>query len=649
MGEHEVRQQGDSNELRLFMKALLRDVRALEHMLAGEMLETGVRRIGAEQEMFLVDSNYRPTNKALEVLAKLSQPHFTTELAQFNLECNLDPSVFGDGCLSEMESQLNHLLGEVRTAAHSVGADVVMTGILPTLTESDLGLDSMTPLPRYRALNDAMTTLRGGDYHFHIEGADEFILRHDSVMVEACNTSFQVHFQVGPAEFAQLYNMAQAIAGPTLAAATNSPLLMGKRLWCETRIALFQQSVDTRKAKRHLRQVQPRVSFGSQWVDDSVLEIFREDIARFRVLLGSPDEEDPFEELDAGRVPSLPALRLHNGTVYRWNRPCYGISEGKPHLRIENRVLPAGPTVIDEMANAAYWFGLLSGAGDEYGDISRIMSFDDAKSNFNHAARQGLGASMDWIDGKQYPAADLSLQALVPLARAGLRSRGIREADVERYMDVIEERIRSRQTGSYWQVKSFEAMGNTRTPSEKLSALTAATVSRQGEGLPVHQWPQAVASEGASFRENHYRVGQFMQTDIFTVNEDELVDLVASIMDWQKVRHVPVEDEEHRLVGLVTNRTILRLVGRRSDESLARMVPVSSIMETQVITVSPETPTLEAIRTMRRKHVACLPVIKAGRLIGMVTETDMMEIARELLEEKFASESSASLPMLGKN
>jgi CBS domain-containing protein/gamma-glutamylcysteine synthetase len=629
------------------MKTLLRDVRALEYMLENDMFETGVRRIGAEQEIFLVDANYRPANKALEILARLPSEHFTTELAQFNLECNLDPHEFGDDCLSQMESQLDRLLAQVRTAAHECDAEIVMTGILPTLTSADLGLDSMTPMPRYFALNDAMTGLRGGDYEFRIEGADEFILKHDSVMVEACNTSFQVHFQVGPSEFARLYNMAQAIAGPTLAAAANSPLLLGKRLWCETRIALFQQSVDTRQSKRHLREVQPRVSFGSRWVDDSVLEIFREDIARFRVLLGNPAEEDPFVEMEAGRVPNLTALRLHNGTVYRWNRPCYGISNGRPHLRIENRVLPAGPTVVDEIANAAYWFGLMSGAVEEYGDINRVMSFDVAKGNFVNGARQGLGASLTWVDGKSYPVAELSLEVFLPLARSGLARRGISSDDIDRYMGIMEERVRTRQTGARWMLMSFEALGNSRSQSEKLSAITAATVSRQQEGSPVHSWPLAAASEGASFRENYYRVGQYMQTDIFTVNENELVDMVASIMDWQKIRHVPVEDEEHRLVGIVTNRTLLRLVGRRSDESLAQMVPVSSIMQTEVVTVPPETPTLEAIRMMRELHVACLPVVKDGRLIGMVTETDMMEIARELLEEKFASESSTTLPAIG--
>ncbi|HSN53064.1 MAG TPA: hypothetical protein VLT32_00255, partial [Candidatus Sulfomarinibacteraceae bacterium] len=315
MGEQDVRRESEAEEIRVFLKHLLNDVRAFEKMLADDLFERDVRRIGAEQELFLIDPHWRPAPIALEVLEAVNDPHFTTELARFNLEFNLDPLLFGGRCLSDMEWQIGELLGRARAAAQSCGGDVLLSGILPTLVKSDLELDSMTPNPRYSALNDAMTRLKGGAYEFYLKGVDELHLHHDSIMVEACNTSFQVHFQVAPHEFARLYNIAQAVAGPVLAAAVNSPLLFGKRLWRETRVGLFQQSVDTRRTMPHLREQTPRVSFGRHWVKSSALEIFREDIARFRTLLSTEMDDDPFVEIEEGRAPSLKALRLHNSTV----------------------------------------------------------------------------------------------------------------------------------------------------------------------------------------------------------------------------------------------------------------------------------------------------------------------------------------------
>ena len=279
MGEQQVQPDISGEQLRLFMKSLLNDLRAFETMLDEGMIESDVRRIGAEQEFFLVDDGWRPAGLALEVLEEIDDPHFTTELGKFNLEVNLDPLAFGGDCLSRLESQLNEMLTKAREAAQRCGGEIVLTGILPTLRKSDLGLDNMTPIPRYFALNRALSRLRGGAYEFRIKGVDEVLIKHDSVMLEACNTSFQVHFQVAADEFANLYNVAQTVTAPVIAAATNSPLLFGRRLWSETRIALFQQAVDTRSSSHHLRDRSPRVSFGRSWVKSSAAELFKEDIA----------------------------------------------------------------------------------------------------------------------------------------------------------------------------------------------------------------------------------------------------------------------------------------------------------------------------------------------------------------------------------
>jgi len=637
MGEHNVARETAAAERRLFMQKLLNEVRALEQMLSEGLIESGIRRIGAEQELCLIGLDHRPALNNLALLEELADSHFTTELGKFNLEFNLDPQDLTPGCLTRLEDQIRDLLARVRTVAARHGTEVLLAGILPTLEKSDLTLDHMTPMARYYALNAAMTDLRGSDYQFRIKGKDELIIRHDNVMLESCNTSFQVHFQVGPKEFARLYNVAQAVAAPVLAAATNSPLLFGRRLWRETRIALFQQSVDTRPETDHRREQYPRVSFGRRWVNNSVLEILQEDIARFRLLLAAEVEEDPFAVLAAGRAPDLKALRLHNSTVYRWNRPCYGISaSGKAHLRIENRVLPAGPTVVDEMANAAFWFGLMRGVSEQHPDIHQAMDFDQAHENFIAAARLGLSAQFSWPGKASVPAQRLIGDHLLPLAREGLTELGIESDDIERYLGIIEARVGTLRTGAHWLMDSYNALRDTGTRAERMAALTAATLSRQKEGRPVHEWEPARIEEAGGWVRHYARVEQFMITDLFTVNEDELVDLVAALMYWEHIRHVPVEDNQHRLVGLVTHRTLLKVLARA--EGRDQPLPVRDIMHREVVTVEPETSTLDAIALMREHKIGCLPVAKDGRLVGIITERDFMNIARQLMEEKLYEE-----------
>ncbi len=633
MGEQDVRKHSQAEEIRVFLQDLLKDVRAFEKMLEEDLFESGVRRIGAEQELFLVDQHWRPAPIATAVLEAVNDSHVTTELARFNLEFNLDPLVFGGSCLRDMEWQIGELLGKVRAAARGCGGDVVMTGILPTLQKSDLELSNMTPNPRYHALNEAMTRLKGGAYEFFLTGLDELHLHHDSIMVEACNASFQVHFQVAANEFTRIYNAAQAAAGPVLAAAVNSPMLFGKRLWRETRVGLFQQSIDTRRTTPHLREQTPRVSFGRQWVQSSALEIFQEDIARFRTLLSTEVDDDPFVEIESGRAPSLKALRLHNSTVYRWNRVCYGIVDGKPHLRIENRILPSGPTPRDEVANAAFWFGLVSGILERYGDITEHMSFDHAHNNFFAAAQHGLDAQLAWTGDVIAPADQLILDVLLPLAREGLEAPGLDAENIDLYLGTIEERVASRRTGAQWLLESIAGLSRDAPLTERLSAVTAATAARQQNGSPVHTWAPARLEEGGGWKQSFLTVEHCMDTDIVTVNQHEPVDLVANLMVWNNIRHVMVEDDEHRLVGLVSQRKVLRLVGTYHPETEGPL-PVSEVMQPGPTTVTPETSTVEAIGLMRANGWACLPVVKDGHLVGVLTESKLMEIAGKLLEEK---------------
>ena len=631
MGEHQVEQHVDDTKAQAFMKALLEDLRALAFMLENGRVETGVTRVGAEQEMFLVDRYLRPAPVSLEVLQQANDARLTTEIARFNLEANLTPLELENDCFSRMEKELEEVIAIARNSAATQNVDVLLSGILPTLQKSDLTLDNLTPVSRYHELNRGVIRMRGGPLSIHIQGLDELQLTHENIMMESCNTSFQFHFQSNAREFANHYNVAQAITAPVLAVAVNSPLLFGQRLWQETRVALFQHSTDERSRPQLARNQPTRVSFGDCWLQHSVIELFHDQITRFRPIMIAQPDENPFAVLARGETPSLSALRLHNGTVWRWNRACYGVHNGVPHLRIENRALPSGPTIIDEIANAAFFTGLMVALPQVYGEIATLMAFDDAKLNFFRAARHGLDAQFHWLDGQSHNAAALILDQLLPLARQGLTNARVDTDDVDMYLGIIEERARGGQTGARWMMKSLSAIGSS------ASRLTSEILANQKQGEPVHRWPVSKKLDSDEWEHGYRTVGQFMSTDLFTVSPDDLIDLAASVMDWQHIRHVPVEDQEGRLVGLITHRGLLRMMLK--DHS--KLTTVREIMLPDPITVSPTTSSLEAIEIMRRNRVGCLPVVDNDQLVGIVTSYDFLEASAKLFHQHLAASAQA--------
>ena len=631
MGEHNVEQDLDEHKLHAFMKALLDDLRALDYMLDNDLIESGVRRIGAEQEMFLVDGNLTPAPVSVEVLQHANDPRLTTEIARFNLEANLTPLKLDGSCFSELESELDEVIRRARESATHFGANVLLAGILPTLRKSDLTLDNLTPSRRYQQLNDSVIKLRGGPFSIHIKGLDEINFTHDNIMMESCNTSFQIHFQVGPKEFAPLYNLAQAITAPVLVAAVNSPLLFGHRLWQETRLALFQHSTDARSVTQQARSHPTRVSFGDRWIEKSVLELFQEQIARYRTIMINGASDNPLALLASGRIPELTALRMHNGTIWPWNRACYGVADGIAHLRIENRVLPSGPTILDEVANTAFFSGLMLSLPNEYGEIANLMSFDDAKANFFAAARHGLDAQFKWVGGNSLTASTLILDHLLPLARQGLKGAEVDSADVDRYLSVIEERVSSRQTGAQWTMNSFQVLRD--QPREvSMQLIAREMLDRQQQGEPVHRWPVLEAREFDDWSDSYQTVGQFMTRDLFTLAPDDLVDLAASVMAWKHIRHVPVEDAEGRLVGLVSHRALLKLLARGTSTNESQVI-VKDIMTLNPLTVTSTTSALEAMDIMRQNRVGCLPVLDDRRLVGIVTSYDFLDASARLFRE----------------
>lgn len=638
MGVEQVKLANKENakEMQHFMRHLLNDVKALEYMLENDWFETGIKRIGAEQEMCLVDKHCKPHNTNMAIMDKFSPDWLTTELGQFNLECNLTPQEYKGDALRVMENELRSYIGQLRQEAAKQGSEVLLTGILPTLRKTDLALENLTPKPRYRALMMALRNLRGTDHEVHLDGIDELTLTHDSPLLEACNTSFQVHLQVTPANFVQMYNIALAIAGPSLAIAANSPLLFGKRLWHETRIVLFQQSIDTRTTMQHIRERSPRVTFGNDWLRNSILDIYREDIARFRVIMTSEEEEEAFEKIKKGEAPKLRALQVHNSTVYRWNRPCYGISpNGKPHLRIENRILPSGPTIIDEMANTAFWVGLMEGVASEYGDVTKLITFDDARDNFVKGARTGIDSEFTWLGNKKISAKEILLKELLPLAKKGLEDNHINKDDISRYLDVIEGRAKNHATGARWILRSYSNFIKETSKDEAIAAVTASMLKNQLNENPVHTWELPSLDDLVDYNPAHIRVEEFMTTDLFTVRAEDVLEFTAQIMDWRKLRYLPVEDENGQLVGLITSKLLLSHFAGKPNPKIKT---VGDIMLTKLVTATLQDTVIDIINIMNEKGIGCIPVVDNGQLVGVVTEKNFLDMSKRLIQRMGKSE-----------
>jgi CBS domain-containing protein/gamma-glutamylcysteine synthetase len=634
MGEQKVSLVSDQKQMQKFVKSLLNDVSALEYMLDHDWFESDVVRIGAEQEMVMVDkSTFKPSLVAMEALERMQHyPWVETELAKFNLETNIEPRVFTKDCFALLENENSYKLDKIQEVLDDMNTSIVLTGILPTLRKYHLEMENLTPKKRYFALMEALNKqLIGQSYELRIVGIDELLVKHSSPLLEASNTSFQVHLQIAPDDFVKMYNIAQALAGPMMAIAANSPIVFGKRLWHETRIALFQQSLDTRTSHDHMRERSPRVSFGRDWLHDSIMEIYKEDIARFRVLLSSDIEEDSLEMIKNGQVPKLRALQVHNSTVYRWNRPCYGISEnGKPHLRIENRILPSGPTVLDEVANACFWLGCMVGMSMEVEDIRTKMSFADARDNFGKAAKFGIDSKFTWFHDEKISAENLILQ-LLPIARKGLEARNVDTADIDKYLYVIEQRAIKNMTGARWMLRAFTKLHQNTNTDEALSVLTAAMIQNQKSNKPVHEWELPSFNDLKMYRPSHLKVSDFMITDLYTVQKDDIVDLVAELMDWNTIRYTPVEDSKGKLVGLVTARLLLRHF-MKNKYNTRKTVLVSDIMITNPVTVTQETNIRDAMHLMRDHKIGCLPVVNGDELVGLISEMEFLRITARLLD-----------------
>ncbi len=444
---------------------------------------------GMEIEFNLVDDDGRPALKSTEALEAIANPLFQTELAQFNLEINVLPRRLGSRGVSGFEDDLRSSLNQAETKSNEVQAHMVMIGILPTLEDGHLSPSTISPNPRYKLISDQVLAARGEDLVIDIQGAERLSTTSESIMPEAACTSTQLHTQVGPENFAAYWNASQAISGVQLALGANSPYLLGKQLWQETRIPLFEQATDTRSEELKEQGVRPRVWFGERWIT-SIFDLFEENVRYFPALLPITDDEDPLQVLESGGTPALSELKLHNGTIYRWNRPVYDVVDGVPHLRVENRVLAAGPTVIDTMANAAFYFGLTRSLAEDDRPLWSRMSFSAAEENFHAAAQHGIDARIYWPGVGEVDATELVLRRLLPMAKEGLGRWGVEPDEAIRLLSIIEQRCVLHQNGASWyvaKVQGYEKAGTDRAEALRLTLQDYRQLMHANE--PVHTWP----------------------------------------------------------------------------------------------------------------------------------------------------------------
>ena len=617
MGDFRVRKITDAEDRRKMYQNVLADVEAFERMLKEDMFEKNPLHIGAEQELCLVNHDFEPSMKALDLLDEIEDEHYTNELALFNLEINLDPFQLHNNCFSEMEKQLFELLDKGKKIATQHQAHILMAGILPTLKYRHLQFENMTPIQRYQTLSTKLSELRGAKFEIYMQGVDEVILSLGSVLFEACNTSFQLHLQMRPEDFVNQHNWSQMISGPVLSACVNSPMLFGNELWAESRIALFKQSLDTRSSQKFLRKKLPRVYFGEKWLKESAAELWKNDVMRFPLIVTSDDFQDAKALLQKGEIPNLRAIRLHNGTTYTWNRLCYGFSKTKPHLRIECRYIPSGPTGIDEIANFAFWTGLMKSEPEGGVEFWKNQEFKVAKENFVKAARTGLNSVFEWY-GKNYSAKELLLYKLIPQAEEGLRKSNVAPEDIKKYLGVFEKRVEAEVTGSSWTVKNFRKLSKHFGETIAEKELVKQMLEYQNENIPLHDW-ENFNSKIHSISTAKSTVEDLMTKDIFSVRENDSFEFLKHILKWNNIHHLPVENKSGDLIGLITDGMVERYENDPSDKSHF----AKEIMLEEFVSISATTSLDQAKELMEESDLTGVPVVYKNKLVGMITQNDM--------------------------
>lgn len=620
MGDFNIKPIETDQQRATFYKAILKDLKAFEYMLENGLIEDKSDMVGAEQEICIVDQIGNPAPRALDILRDVNSPLFTNELALYNLEVNLNPQKLGGKCFSQIAAELKEALDHGQAVAAKHGTELLLTGNLPTLKFRHLMFDYMTPEDRYKVISKELLELRGRDFEIFLQGVDDFHTTLDSVLFEACNTSFQLHLQIAPKDFVRMHNWSQMISGPVLAACTNSPLLFGKELWSENRISLFKQSLDTRSKYNHSRIKLPRVYFGNNWLYGSPIDLWKQDVIRFPVLVRGLGDDDPMESLKNGIIPKLKSIRLHNGTTYTWNRLCYGVANNSPHIRIECRYLPSGPSMKDEIANFAFWIGLMKGMPEDKHNFWEYTDFRLAKNNFMKAAREGIHSVQHWF-GKNVCAKKLILETLLPMAREGLSRVNIAPEDINFYLKIIEDRVSSEQTGSEWVINNYRELQKKYKPSVALRLLVKKAIRKQNADMPVHEWSSIQKEMQQPFHLDDDRdlVEDIMNQEVITIRDNVSLEAVRNMMTWQGFNHLPVEDTEGNIVGLLSSSFF-------REKNLPGDLMAKDAMAKKVIIIGPDATISQAKNTMMHHKIGCLPVVEKGKIVGIITAHDLANI-----------------------
>ena len=490
MGQDVERTEFTRADRQRFRQKVRQCLDVFAQMLSESRFDSEQPMSGLEVELNLVDAAGDPAMKNSAVLEAIADPAFQTELGRFNIEINLPPHRLEPDGLAKFEESLRASLNAAEEKAESADTNIVMIGILPTLHHEHMNAETLSANQRYKLLDEQIFAARGEDLEINIAGEERLVTQADTIAPESACTSVQYHLQVAPEMFANYWNASQVVAGIQVALAANSPYLFGKQLWAESRIALFEQSTDTRPDELKAQGVRPRVWFGDRWIT-SIFDLFEENVRYYSALLPLCDDEDPAEVLARGDTPKLSELRLHNGTIYRWNRPIYDVVDNRPHLRVENRVLPAGPTVVDVMANAALYFGLVRALAEQERPLWTQMSFSAAEENFHSAAKEGISSRVYWPGIGEVPVTELVLRRLLPLAHSGLDMWGVAPEQRDRLLGVIEQRCISGRNGATWQVDTVRSLESTRSVNREqaLREMTRRYARHMHTNEPVHAWP----------------------------------------------------------------------------------------------------------------------------------------------------------------
>jgi len=617
MGSFAIKQIENLSQRNVFYRQIFEDIEIFDRLLAEGAIDKEDQTFGVEQELCFINHLGEPKNVALQVLEQLKEPQYTNELALFNMEINLDPQSLNGTGIQKMANQLYNLTEKARKAAQKVDSDIFLAGILPTITSENLTFDSMTPIDRYKVLSQELLKLRGKKFEIFLQGVDDLHVKLDTILFEACNTSFQMHLQINPDRFAHYYNWSQLISGPLLAICTNSPLLFGKELWSENRIALFKQSLDTRIHYNHYREKVSRVYFGDQWLRESPSYLWKNEVARFPLVFRGEGFPSAKDEMAKGLKPGLRSVRLHTGTTYTWNRLCYGVDRNQAHIRIECRYIPAGPTLKDEMANLVFWLGLMKAAKYQENDFFEKINFSSVKNNFYKAARYGILSELDFF-GKNLQAVTLSEETLIPLASKALKEEGMDSGLVDKHLKVISDRIHKSQTGATWMIDNHRKLLSRFKPSLISKILVTTSLEYQKKDVPVSEWQPIIEDKLHYFFQQHFEAltaKDVMSNKIQTISSEATVAFAFYIMEWQDFRHLVVEDGKDRFIGLVCRSDIEK---HKDSED-----PIIQFIHEGVKLVETTTPLTEIQDYLDKDSDKAVIVISDQKTVGIITDNDL--------------------------